>query len=94
MPSKLGGVSALLGSILILLLLPLLSFQLMKGLAFYGPVKLFYWSLVVVFVLLTVAGGWPSVDPYLLLTRVLSVLYYSYFMTVGIMCKLWDLSLS
>lgn len=38
-PSKLGGVLALVSSIVILMLLPLTHSQSMKGLVYYGPVK-------------------------------------------------------
>ena len=93
-PSKLGGVVSLFGSILILLLLPLLSFQVMKGLSFYGPVKFYFWTHIVVFLLLTQAGAWPSAAPYLVLTRALAILYYLFYVSVGILCWLWDICLS
>jgi len=57
-PSKFGGVIALVCSILVLLTLPHTHKQKMKGLAYYGPVKLLFWLHVVVFILLTAAGAW------------------------------------
>jgi len=56
-PSKLGGVFALFASILILAVLPFTHVQLMKGLAFYGPVKAIFWSHVTIFFLLTLGGS-------------------------------------
>ena len=94
MPSKLGGVRALVGSILILLTLPLLSLQAMKGLSFYGPIKFYFWTHTVVFLLLTLAGAWPSEAPYLVLTRFLAVLYFLFHAALGFLCWLWDLCLS
>merc|ERR1712183_1219629 len=57
-PSKLGGVCALVGSILCLATLRFTHFQLMKGLSFYGPVKGWFWGFVTVFIMLTQAGSW------------------------------------
>lgn len=84
MPSKLGGVLALLGSILVLVTLPLSHSQSMKGLCFYGPVKAFFWLHVTVFLMLTAAGAWPVEAPYLILSRILSCVYFSFFALVGV----------
>ena len=88
--SKLGGVLALLASILVLLVLSYTSWHLMKGLTFYGPVKALFWIHVVVFILLTAGGSWPIEDPYLGLSRVLSLLYFSFFPLRSILCYVWD----
>ena len=89
-PSKLGGVLALLGSIIILALLPFTHSQSMKGLTFYGPVKFLFWVHVVRFSLLTVGGSWPVDAPFLYLTRSLSVLYFSFYLLLGFYRSLWD----
>jgi len=83
-PSKLGGVRALVGSILILMILSITHFQSMKGLAYYGPVKTMFWSHVVTFLLLTAGGTWPVEAPFLLLTRILSLLYFSFYALLGL----------
>ena len=57
MPSKLGGVRSLVGSILILMLLTITHFQAIKGLAYYGPIKAMFWFHVVIFLLLTAGGS-------------------------------------
>jgi len=82
-PSKLGGVRALVGSILILMVLTVSHFQAMKGLAYYGPVKALFWFHVVIFLLLTAGGSWPVEPPFLSLTRVLSVGYFSFYVLLG-----------
>jgi len=56
-PSKLGGVLALLSSIFILALLSVSRLSLIKGLSYYGPVKGYFWCQVSVFVLLTLGGS-------------------------------------
>jgi len=82
-PSKLGGVWALVCSILILMVLTVTHYQAMKGLIYYGPVKALFWSHVVVFLLLTAGGSWPVQPPYLNLTRILSVFYFSFYALLG-----------
>merc|ERR1712212_526702 len=77
--SKFGGVSAMLFSILILLSLPLLHYQSMKGLVFYGPVKSLFWSFVACFCLLTLAGSWVVEPPFIFVTRCLTVFYFLFF---------------
>ena len=74
-PSKLGGVFALISSVCAPLLLPTLPLSKMKSLSFYGPVKLFFWFFVINFLLLTSAGTWPIVLPYSYLTTLFSVFY-------------------
>jgi len=93
-PSKLGGVSALVVSILILMILTITHFQAIKGLVYYGPVKALFWGHVVVFLLLTAGGSWPVEAPFLTLSRILSVLYFSFYALLGLYRFLWDLALS
>ena len=89
-PSKLGGVGALVISILILILLSLTHFQSIKGLVYYGPVKAIFWLHVVVFLLLTAGGSWPVETPFLNLTRFLSIWYFSFFVLLGLYRWFWD----
>jgi len=84
-PSKLGGVCALVGSILCLATLRFTHFQIMKGLSFYGPVKGLFWGFVTVFLMLTLAGSWPVVIPFTLVTTILSVQYYSFFALLSLL---------
>jgi len=93
-PSKLGGVRALVGSIFILMLLSVTHFQSMKGLTFYGPVKAAFWLHVTVFLILTAGGSWPVEDPYTFLSRSLSLLYFSFYALIGLYRWLWDKALA
>jgi len=52
-PSKLGGVIALVFSILVLVIIPLVGKGYIQGCRFYGLLKIVLWWLVVIFVLLT-----------------------------------------
>jgi len=85
---------ALLSSILVLLVLCFTHSQAIKGLCYYGPIKGLFWSHVTVFVLLTLGGSWPVEDPYLLISRFLSLFYFSFFALLGVYRRLWDHLLS
>jgi len=77
-------------SIVVLLILPITHYQIMKGLRFYGPLKLLFWVFVVNFFMLTFAGGWPVAEPFIVVTRYISVAYFSYFYLLALCRKLWD----
>lgn len=92
--SKLGGVIALLCSILVLLTLRVTHFQTMKGLTYYGPVKGYFWRHVTVFILLTVGGSWPVAEPYTNIMFALSILYFLFYFLIVLLRYLWDHILS
>lgn len=92
-PSKLGGVRALVCSIVILMLLSVSHFQSIKGLTYYGPVKAIFWLHVVIFLILTAGGSWPVEAPYLNLSRALSLIYFSFYALIGLYRWLWDKAL-
>jgi ubiquinol-cytochrome c reductase cytochrome b subunit len=79
-PNKLGGVVALMSSILILLLLPYLHKSWFRGLSFRPLSKLLFWFLVGDFLVLTWIGGQPVEDPYILIGQMASVFYFMYFL--------------
>nr|WVH38365.1 cytochrome b [Carausius morosus] len=88
-PNKLGGVMALLMSILILLIMPLFKSNF-QGNNFYPINQMTFWSMVMTTMLLTIMGMKPVEEPYIVLTQVLTLMYFSYF-TMDIYIKLmWD----
>nr|YP_010026301.1 cytochrome b [Leptestheria brevirostris]QOQ37315.1 cytochrome b [Leptestheria brevirostris] len=89
-PSKLGGVVALLLSILVLLVLPFLHKSKFRGLSFYPLNQLLFWSLVSVFLLLTWIGARPVEDPYIFVGQVLTFFYFGYFFMSPFTLWLWD----
>jgi len=93
-PAKLGGVLALVSSILILSILPLCHFQAIKGLRFYGPVKFIFFLHVCVFVLLSLAGAWPVSEPYTFLTCFFTIIYFSFYFLLPLYREIWDRILS
>lgn len=92
-PSKLGGVLALLSAVLSPLLLLILPFSMMKSLSYYGPVKLYFWFFVINFLLLTQAGSWPIVLPYSFLTTLFSVNFFLYYFLNPMLKYAWDITI-
>lgn len=89
-PNKLGGVIALAGAVLILGVLPLAPHSSMRGSRHYYFNKLIFWYLVVVVALLTWIGARPVEEPFVACGQILTVLYFSFFLTYGPVAKIWD----
>nr|WRO44739.1 cytochrome b [Falsopodabrus tridentatus] len=88
-PNKLGGVLALLFSILILFCLPFLK-KKMQNNKFYPMNKFLTWIYFVMVFLLTWIGACPVEDPYIFLGQMLTVLYFIKFPALFIVSKMWD----
>ena len=79
-PNKLGGVIALVLSLLILFTLPFLHISKLKSLQFRPLGKLFYWVFMANFILLTWIGSKPVEEPFITIGQYSSILYFSYFL--------------
>nr|WMX19819.1 cytochrome b [Artemia tibetiana] len=89
-PNKLGGVIALVSSILILISLPFTFKPKFRGLEFYSMAQPLFWSWVSVFLLLTWIGARPVEEPYIVLGQILTCLYFSYFLFTPVMINVND----
>nr|AGX85355.1 cytochrome b [Hippocampus mohnikei] len=79
-PNKLGGVLALLFSILVLMLVPILHTSKQRGLTFRPFGQLMFWALVADMIILTWIGGMPVEPPYILIGQLASVIYFLIFL--------------
>jgi ubiquinol-cytochrome c reductase cytochrome b subunit len=79
-PSKLLGVIAMIGSILILFLMPLLDTSRVRSCAFRPFMRLLFWGFVVNFLILTWIGSQHPEPPFITIGQACSTFYFSYFL--------------
>nr|YP_008082974.1 cytochrome b [Pyura gangelion]CCO25753.1 cytochrome b [Pyura gangelion] len=86
-PNKSLGVLALVMSIIMLLLMPIINFSMkkheMKVYSFYY--QIFFWVWGVNFIILTWLGGAPVEEPYIMLAQISSVVYFMLLVLMAIM---------
>nr|YP_011017405.1 cytochrome b [Amblyomma parvum]WQF69068.1 cytochrome b [Amblyomma parvum] len=75
-PNKLGGVLALILSIVIIMILPIFLKNKISSFYFNNFKKLIFWSLVNLFLLLTYLGAMPIEYPYDFLSKTITMLYF------------------
>nr|UFK32204.1 cytochrome b [Agnesiella roxana] len=89
-PNKLGGVTALFASILILVILPFSMKMKFKSVSFYPISQYMFWMFLMIVILLTWIGARPVESPYINTGVMLTIMYFLYFMLDPILKKMWD----
>nr|AFV13094.1 cytochrome b [Monocellicampa pruni] len=93
-PNKLGGVIALITSILILMILPFYHMKNFKSLTFYPLNQFLFWLMVSNIILLTWIGHSPVECPYDWMGQIFTLMYFFYFLINPMISKLWDTMLN
>nr|YP_009501916.1 cytochrome b [Freysuila caesalpiniae]AWU48920.1 cytochrome b [Freysuila caesalpiniae] len=89
-PNKLGGVIALVSSILVLATLSITPPSYMKGMQFYPLTQNLFWFWVNLTILLTWIGMKPVEQPYIMLSQTFTVLYFLAFFSLPLTQQIWD----
>nr|YP_010024608.1 cytochrome b [Pachytriton brevipes]ADA72096.1 cytochrome b [Pachytriton brevipes]AKQ12963.1 cytochrome b [Pachytriton brevipes]QOP62204.1 cytochrome b [Pachytriton brevipes] len=89
-PNKLGGVIALLMSILILMFIPMLHTSKQRSLMFRSTSQILFWLLVANTLILTWIGGMPVEPPFTEIGQVASVIYFLLFIILIPLIGLWE----
>nr|YP_010021208.1 cytochrome b [Schizoneuraphis gallarum]QOK36249.1 cytochrome b [Schizoneuraphis gallarum] len=89
-PNKLGGVMALILSILILMIMPLLNNKKFLSNKFYPCNKMMFWIFTMTFFMLTWIGMKPVEYPFITMSQFFTLIYFSYFFINFYIMKMWD----
>nr|YP_010633946.1 cytochrome b [Homalogonia obtusa]WBP69677.1 cytochrome b [Homalogonia obtusa] len=89
-PNKLGGVIAMIMSIIIIILPMITNNSKFQGNSFYPFNKSLFWSMITIILLLTWIGARPAEEPYILTGQLLTILYFSYYIMNPMLLMIWD----
>nr|YP_009003677.1 cytochrome b [Carcharhinus leucas]AHA13258.1 cytochrome b [Carcharhinus leucas]AHX24886.1 cytochrome b [Carcharhinus leucas]WKR30075.1 cytochrome b [Carcharhinus leucas]WKR30101.1 cytochrome b [Carcharhinus leucas]WKR30114.1 cytochrome b [Carcharhinus leucas] len=89
-PNKLGGVLALLFSIFILMLVPLLHTSKQRSTIFRPMTQILFWLLVANSIILTWIGGQPVEQPFITVGQIASISYFSLFLIIMPFTSWWE----
>nr|BAP74396.1 cytochrome b [Hynobius stejnegeri] len=89
-PNKLGGVLALLASIIILMLIPMIHTSKQRSLTFRPMTQLLFWLMVSNTLILTWIGGQPVEQPFIEIGQAASTLYFSLFLIILPLTGWWE----
>jgi len=89
-PNKLGGVLALVASIAILFIMPIINKSKIQGNQFYPINQFLLWILLNIVILLTWIGARPVEHPYIITGQIITVLYFLLFVIRPLVVKQLD----
>nr|UNS18838.1 cytochrome b [Ixodes ovatus] len=84
-PNKFGGVIALAMSIVIVMSLPLTMSNKFSSFFLHPLKKMAFWSMINIFFLLTFLGACPVEYPFVIISQMLTILYFSFFILIPLL---------
>jgi len=88
-PNKLGGVIALVISIIILYTLPFINNSI-QSIQFYPIHKIIFWIFSIIFIILTWLGAKPVEIPYIIIRQIITVFYFIIFFRIPLSNYFWN----
>jgi ubiquinol-cytochrome c reductase cytochrome b subunit len=89
-PNKLGGVVALVLSIAILFITPIIHSSALQGNQFYPLNRLILWTLLNSAILLTWIGARPVEPPYIITGQLITLIYFTSFFSIPLLSWRWE----
>nr|BCM59932.1 cytochrome b [Hynobius okiensis] len=89
-PNKLGGVLALLASIMILVLIPMIHTSKQRSLTFRPMIHFLFWLMVSNTLILTWIGGQPVEQPFIEIGQAAPTLYFLLFLIIMPLTGWWE----
>nr|QUB07187.1 cytochrome b [Spilopyra sumptuosa] len=89
-PNKLGGVIALVLSIMILYIMPFMPKNKFQSNYFYPLNKILFWFFIITIILLTWIGARPVESPYILTGQILTLMYFIFYFLNSLISKEWE----
>nr|YP_010878971.1 cytochrome b [Batracomorphus extentus]WHE42623.1 cytochrome b [Batracomorphus extentus] len=89
-PNKLGGVTALLSSLLILFSMKYTHMSKFKSMSFYPLNQMLFWTLIMTLIMLTWIGMKPVEMPFLNTGITLTKMYFTFYLINPLILKFWD----
>nr|WOW98955.1 cytochrome b [Borysthenes sp. 1 WQW-2023a] len=89
-PNKLGGVLALIMSIMILMTMSYSMSPKFKSMSMYPINQMSFWMFCTTTILLTWIGSKPVENPFITMGQIMTILYFSFFILTPMTSKMWD----